>query len=247
MGWLIYHSGTHGGAEKKGMIAWAKPILFCLGVVVTTTGIVPLAGASAWEQIKHKDGVKVWQKKIEGSPYVAFRGQIVIGASIKKVMAVLNDQDRKTEWMKQCVANYVIEYKKLGKLIIYNRTGSNFPLVADRDVVVETNLTFNRESGTIDITAKPTNHPQGKPVEGVVRMKNLQLHWGLKYIDATKTQVTYEVQTDPGGWIPAWVVNLVAEGIPFHTLKGLELQTKKPYEKSLAYVEASFDWSSVGL
>jgi hypothetical protein len=229
------------------MNALSKQARLCAVAVISLLGITSSSPAQAWKEVIKKEGVTIWQKKIEGSPFVAFRGQVVVDASIKKVMAVLNDQDHKTEWMKQCVANYVLEFKKLGTLVIYNRTGSPFPLVADRDIVVETNLSFDRETGIIDIHAVNTTHPNGKVLDGVIRMKQMKLHWALKYLDKTKTLVTYEVQTDPGGWIPAWVVNLVTKAIPFHTLQGLQSQVKKPYEKSLAYVEASFDWSTVGL
>ncbi|MEE2904513.1 MAG: START domain-containing protein [Myxococcota bacterium] len=206
-----------------------------------------VASSGTWDEIVNDDGVQVWRKKIAGSPFVAFRGETLVDASIKKVLAVLNDQDNKTSWMHRCVANYAIEYKKLGQVIIYNRTGSNFPLVADRDVVVETNLTYDTENGVIDIVAVDTTHKNGPPIDGVVRMKKLRLNWRLTFVSKEKTLVRYEVQTDPGGAIPAWVVNLVSKGVPKKTLAGLKRQVLLPYEKSLSYVDASFDWSKVGL
>ena len=208
---------------------------------------VSVASAGSWKEIVDDDGIKVWRKKVEGSPFVAFRGETTVDASIKKVLAVLNDQDKKTSWMHRCVANYAIEYKKLGQVIIYNRTGSNFPLVADRDVVVETKLTYDTDNGVIDIIAVDTTHKNGPLIEGVVRMKKLRLNWRLTFISKKKTLVRYEVQTDPGGALPAWVVNLVSKGVPQKTLGALRKQVLLPYEKSLAYVDASFDWSKVGL
>ena len=215
-----------------------------MALVTNSTSAV---ATGAWNEILDEDGIKVWRKKIEGSPYVAFRGETTVDASIKKVLAVLNDQDNKTSWMHRCVANYAIEYKKLGQVIIYNRTGSNFPLVADRDVVVETNLTYDTDNGVIDIVAVDTTHKNGPLIDGVVRMKKLRLNWRLTFVSTTKTLVRYEVQTDPGGAIPAWVVNLVSKGVPQKTLGALRKQVLLPYKKSLAYVDASFDWSKVGL
>ena len=216
-------------------------------MTLMTFSSLSTASSGTWDKIVDDDGVKVWRKKIEGSPFVAFRGETLVDASIKKVLAVLNDQDNKTAWMHRCVANYAIEYKKLGQVIIYNRTGSNFPLVADRDVVVETNLTYDTENGVIDIVAVDTTHKNGPPIEGVIRMKKLRLNWRLTFVSKEKTLVRYEVQTDPGGAIPAWIVNLVSKGVPKNTLAGLKRQVLLPYEKSLSYVDASFDWSKVGL
>ena len=139
---------------------WSAVVVMAL--VTTSTSAV---ATGAWNEILDEDGIKVWRKKIEGSPYVAFRGETTVDASIKKVLAVLNDQDKKTSWMHRCVANYAIEYKKLGQVIIYNRTGSNFPLVADRDVVVETNLTYDTNNGVIDIVAVDTTHKNGPLID----------------------------------------------------------------------------------
>jgi hypothetical protein len=205
------------------------------------------AGEKAWKEIYVKEGVTVWQKRLADSPFVAFRGEILVDASIKKVLALLNDQDQKTDWMHQCIENWVVEYKAMGNLVVYNRTHSPFPLIADRDVVAETKLRFDVKAGRIDITAVNIVHPKKGLVKGVVRMEQLALLWSLQFISKTKTKVVYEVQTDPGGWLPAWVVNLVAKGIPYETLVGLREQVHKPYEKSLAYIESSFDWSRIGL
>jgi hypothetical protein len=205
------------------------------------------AVADTWKQVTKKEGITVWQKTLPNNPFVAFRGELLMNASIKKVLAVLNDQDHKTAWMHQCTANYVVEHVKMGHLIIYNRTGSTFPFVADRDVVAETKLVVDQDNATINISAKNISHPKQALVDGVVRMQHMDLHWTLKFINKRQTMVTYQVLTDPGGWLPAWVVNLVAKGIPYWTLKGLAEQTKEPYEKSMAYLDASFDWSTVGL
>ena len=217
-----------------------------LSLVLITLFLSPTK-AKAWEEISKKEGVTVWQKKVPGSPFVAFRGELMINASIRKVLAVLNDQERKTKWMHLCTANYVLEHIKTGHLILYNRTGSSYPFVADRDVVAEVILVVDKENATINISAKNVSHPRQGLVDGVVRLQNLDLHWSLKFINKTKTLVRYEVLTDPGGWVPAWIVNIVSEGIPYWTLKGLAEQTKEPYPKSIAYLNASFDWASIGL
>ena len=205
------------------------------------------AAEKAWKEIYVKDGVTVWQKKVPDNPFVAFRGEIEINASIKKVLAVLNNQDRKTGWMQNCTENWVVEHRGVGNLVVYNRTGSHFPFVADRDVVAETNLTFDVKRGRIDIVAVNIKHPDKGLVDGVIRMENLYLLWSLQFLDKTRTRVVYEVQSDPGGWVPAWVVNLVAKGIPYGTLVGLREQVRLPYAKSLAYVDSRFDWTRGGL
>ena len=135
--------------------------LILMGMLLSPTS------ADAWEEVSKKEGVTVWQKKVPNSPFVAFRGELLINASIRKVLAVLNDQERKTKWMHLCTANYVLEHIKTGHLILYNRTGSSYPFVADRDVVAEVILVVDKENATINISAKNVNHPrQGLVLKG---------------------------------------------------------------------------------
>ena len=200
-----------------------------------------------WTELSDEDGIRIWQRKIENSGFVAFRGQMVMQASIKKLLAVLHDQERKMEWMHNCAANDVIERRGLGKLVIYNRTAVNVLFVSDRDVVVETSLTIRPMERRVRVDAWSVTHPDWPEQGGAVRMRKLKLIWDLVSVSPELTEVTYEVQADPGGWLPAWLVNRVSKKIPYHSLEKLNRQAAKPYPKALAYIEKRFDWASLGM
>ena len=217
-----------------------------LAFALVSAGDVHAANSEAWMPISDKDGIRIWQKRVPGSPFVAFRGQMVMNTSMKKLIAVLYDQERKLEWMHDCVANEVLAETKPGHTVIYNRTAVNVMFVADRDVVAQTKLTVMEGENRIRIDAWGVEHPSKPEVEGVVRMPRLQLVWDFRVVNKNLTEVTYEVQTDPGGWLPAWLVNRVSKNIPYHSLHKLSLQVKKPYPKAMSFVENYFDWSTLG-
>lgn len=200
--------------------------------------------AWAWQPVFEEDGIAVWQRTVPGSSFVEFRGKGVVGADVKKILAVLHDPHRKTEWMQNCVESARLRAIAPGHSIMYNRTGSNVPLVADRDVVLESSVTIWREKGQVKVEVWNIDDPGKPPVEGVVRMPRLQALWTLVALDDRRTELTYQVQADPGGALPAWVVNLVAKKIPFHTIQNLRKQVvKSGYDQDLAYVEGAFDWT----
>lgn len=203
------------------------------------------ADEAQWELLSDEEGIKVWRREVEGSNFVEFRGKGVIGANMKQILAVLHDNKRKTEWMFGCVENKLVEAKSIGNVIIYNRTGSTFPLVNDRDTVVESKLTYSLEDRWVHIDAHAVTHANAPELDGVVRMPKLDLQWHLVSLGPNKTEATYQVAADPGGMLPAFVVNLVSRKVPFHTLNNLRKQTKKSYPHSLAVVEMAFDWSKV--
>jgi len=52
-------------------------------------------------------------------------------------------------------------------------------------------------------------------------------------------KIEYELQVDPGGKVPAWLVNMFATKGPFETFKKLQQQVKKPVysRRSFAFVK----------
>lgn len=213
-------------------------------VVGLVTFVAFPAEAVEWEELGTEDGITVWQRAIEGQPLVEFRGRGHVKAGFKKILAVFYDDKRKTEWLGSCVENRRLAELGPGRTIFYNRTGSSFPLVADRDAVIESATDIWRDKRRIRIDTWNIEHPSMPPVEGVVRMPDLRASWVLQVVDDDTTEVTYTVRADPGGALPSWVVNWVAKSIPRQTIQGLREQVKKGgYEEDIAYVERSFDWS----
>lgn len=197
-----------------------------------------------WEQISEDDGIKVWQRTIPGQSLVEFRGRGVINTSFLKVLAVLADHTRKTEWMDSCAKAYKVRDIGPGRAIMYNRTGSTVPLVDDRDVVLESSVDIWSEKRQITIDVWSVEDPAVPAEDGVVRMPDLRASWVLVALDRERTDITYTVRADPGGALPHWLVNMVAKTLPFKTLKKLRRQVKKSgYDKDLAMVQAQFDWS----
>ena len=213
------------------MVAWASP-----------------SAAADWEKLYAEEGITVWQRSVPESSFVAFRGKGVVDASMKRVLAMLADQDRKTEWLHNCVENRLVRAQPGHRMTIYNRTGSKFPLVADRDVVMKSEVSWSVKDRRVVVVARSTTDPRAPLVDGVVRMNSLDVRWELVGLDKDRTEVVYQVQADPGGLLPAWVVNMVSKKMPFKTLVNLREQVKKSgYDNAMAVVEMSFDWSSVGL
>lgn len=218
---------------------------WCAGLLIAALSLLGAhpARAQSWEEISSEEGITVWQREVAGTSLVEFRGRGLVKASIQRIAAVLRDQEKKTEWMANCVGNGAIQYHSTNRIIVYNRTGSPAFFISDRDVVLDTNVEFLPEEKTLHISFKNTQHPKKPPVDGVVRMPKLKGFWRLVYKGPDSTEVTYQVQADPGGALPKWLVNWASKGLPFNTLKNLRTQVTKPgYDKELMIVEASFDW-----
>lgn len=217
---------------------------FALAVMTTFVASSASAKKIKWEPVTEEEGIRVWQRAVPGTSLVEFRGRGIVKENYQNILAVLANFDRKTEWMESCVGSHLIEALGPGRSVMYNRTGSKFPLVSDRDVVMESKVDVDSAKRRISIDVWSVEHKKMPPVDDVVRMPNLRARWILEVKGPQETRVTYQVRADPGGALPHWVVNLAAKKMPLHTLRNLRQQAKKDgYDKERAEVASSFDWS----
>lgn len=206
------------------------------------------AAEPEWEELFEDEGITVWRREIPGTSLVEFRGRGDVEASIVRVAAVVREDDRKVEWMKNCAGAATLQYGAAGSGIVYNRTGSPAPFIDDRDIVLDVKSAVSAADKTLRVDFAQTTHPKMPPVEGVVRMPQLRGHWLLRQVGPNRTNVTYQVRADPGGSLPKWLVNWVNKKLPYHTIAGLRDQTKKPgYDKVDQIVIGSYDWAGFDL
>ena len=202
----------------------------------------------AWEELFVDEGITVWRRDIPGTSLVEFRGRGIVNAPMLKVAAVIRDDDRKPQWMKNCVGAATIEYGKGPAAVVYNRTGSPAFFISDRDIVLNATTKMHPKDKLLRVDFWKTEHDKMPPIEGVVRMPQLKGHWGLRQVDANTTDLTYQVQADPGGSIPTWLVNWVNKKLPFHTIANMRTQVKADgYDKHERILAVTLDWSGFSL
>jgi hypothetical protein len=206
-------------------------------LVLSLAPVVSLAVPGPWEKVGDSDGILVHRRKVEGSFLHEFRGRGVVRAPLARVVAVIRDAERRTEWMERCVGSHSIEQVPDNQ-VLYNRTGAPWP-VTDRDVVLRGRLVLVPAAGAVRLEFESTTHPEKPPVGDAIRIHFLRGHWQLIPVEGGKaTHVEYQVHADPAGRLPDWVSNIASKSLPLKTLQGLRGQVKKAsypeYERSLA-------------
>lgn len=200
--------------------------LSCVTITSVALLLCSAAHAAGWEVITKEDGITVSKKETPGKALPTFRGTGVVKASLYEILAVLDDTSRNPDWMHNCHSAKLLEQVDEVTRIIYNRTEAPWP-VSDRDVVLRSKATWNVEKRTVMVRFVSISSPMMGEVEDVVRMPKLAGFYKLTAIDWDTTRVTYQVDADPGGSLPDWVVSAVQNDIPLHTLKKLRGQVKK--------------------
>lgn len=199
--------------------------LACLAAVSLLGFTSTALAAPAWKRIVSEDGITVLERQKPGQVFPTFRGIGTVHASIYDVLAVVSDIKRHVHWVESCMAADVLERKGYRYYVVYSRTNVPWP-VSDRDAVYRSEVKIDVKKQRVTINFKAIRYRRKGKVDGVVRMENLRGHFKFKGLSATKTRIDYQVDADPGGWIPKWLAKMATRKLPLSTIKGLRKRVK---------------------
>ncbi len=183
-------------------------------------------GAYPWQLKKEDEGIRVWVRKVEGSPILEYKAEMNVREPFAKVLALYEDETKMAEWFHQCTSSALIRSESAERKILYFTLAMPWP-VSDRDASYLREKSVDAQ-GTVSyaISALPAEAPAK---EGLVRMPYLKGVWRFSPREDGSTDIFVQQHADAGGHIPAVVVNRLVVDIPFNSLKRLrKLLSKTP-------------------
>lgn len=176
-----------------------------------------------WEKVTSESGINVFKKEVAGSPFIAFKGDGVIDASIIRVVSVLIDASQGKQWVDRLKDSAVLEQTSLFERVQYSHLGTP-PGVDDRDFVVKAKLLIDQDNKRLTITLHSVEHAGKPPQPGIVRGELVHSSFLLVPVEGGKTRLIAEMHADPKGTVPAFVVNMIQKDWPINTIKALRKQ-----------------------
>jgi hypothetical protein len=173
-----------------------------------------------YQPLVTQDGVSVFERTSPDRALPELRAQVEIDAGIYEVLAVIADVPNQTTWMHDCSEAKLVRQESETVLLIYNRTASPWPL-SDRDVLLRSETTIVEPGQHVTVRFAATTDPEAPPIDGVVRMPHVSGLYDLVALSPTRTRLTYDLDADPGGSIPAWAAVRTARQTPLETMRGL--------------------------
>jgi hypothetical protein len=79
------------------------------------------------------------------------------------------------------------------------------PVVSDRDYVIHYKVDVPASSGRCEMTFDTLNEGVRPPPPGVVRIPVIRGHWTVAPLPSGKLSVRYQIFTEPGGGVPAFL------------------------------------------
>jgi len=182
--------------------------------------------AGPWELRKDKKDMKIYVRDSPDSPIKQLKMKFTVEASMSAIVFLLQDVAAIPDWVYKCPEAYQLKKINATEDIYYNRVDFPWPL-DDRDLIVKNIMV--QDSITKVLRSESFNVPTYIPEkEGIVRIPKLHLWWEFTPIGNGIVEVEYFLSSDPGGLIPAWIINLAIDQGPIQTIKAFKKTLKEP-------------------
>lgn len=189
---------------------------------------LPLFAQNDWKLKTDKEGVQVFMRGEESSSYKSVKTVCTLKTSLSSVAAILLDVTRTPEWVYGTKACKLLKQESATTLYYYAEMGMPWP-VSNRDFIIRISMSQHPQTRVITVTATnmPTYIP---PKDGIVRIQRSSGLWTIAPVANGQVRVEYVLQVDPGGNLPASIVNMFSYNGPYQSFRNLFTQVKKePY------------------
>lgn len=177
------------------------------------------AWSHEWKPARDRDGIQVFTRKVDGLAFKQFKGVATIDAPVASLLAVFEDLDAASRWVSHCESMELIERISPTETYVYSRSPAPWP-IKDRDAIVRNMIFTNEKTGVVRITQTAAPDRLDRRAK-TIRIERIEGAWTFTPRSDGKTEVVYQVLTDPGGGIPAWLINRISVSMPYDVLHGI--------------------------
>ena len=168
------------------------------------------------------DGILVYTCKSQNERFKSIRATFTIAhTTIEELLIFLKQIDHYPTWQYNMVSAKLLKPVSEDTLIVRTEIKAPWP-VDNRELIVEYAFSYLQDTNKLRVTTRTVSfeYPTSK---NLVRVPFSYAEWDVTAVEDS-LQVTYSMKIDPGGSVPAWVLNMaMAEG-PHHTFTNLKKQ-----------------------
>ena len=183
-----------------------------------------------WKLKDNKDGIKIYTKPVENSNLKAIRVKVAVQATLSQLVAIILDINAAKDWVYSTKSATLLKQVSPSEVIYYSEVALPWP-ITNRDFVAHLITTQDPHTKVVTIDG-PVVHNYVPEKKDIVRVRNSYGKWVLTPLQNNMVYIDYTLETDPGGSIPAWLVNMFATKGPMETFKKLKVQLAKPIYKN---------------
>jgi hypothetical protein len=198
---------------------------------------VDVFGQNAWKLVSDKEGIKIYTSEMPDSKVKAIKVECEFNATPSQLVALLMDANTSADWVYHTKSSTIIKQVSPSEIYYYSEVNMPWP-TANRDFVAHLTVSQNPITKVIVIDG-PAVQGMVPEKKGIVRITNSLGKWTITPFGLDQLKVQYTLHVEPGGSIPAWMVNMFATEGPQQVFKEIKIQLEKPAYKNavLPYID----------
>jgi hypothetical protein len=214
-------------------------------------GLLSVSSASGqdlngeWEKTNESDGIIGFTRSPSEGNLNEIMAIGTVDVSVAVVEALLRDVAAQTEYVYLCTEAFIVDIPGLESTkdttYLYTRTGMPWPAY-DRDVVVKAECMINEETGALLFQVRSISADFKAQDERVVRIPKATMKCVATPKGENKTELLYHIQMDPGGDLPAFIVNELSEDLAVKTIEGIREMVKKDKYRNAKSIVTTTPW-----
>ncbi len=171
-----------------------------------------------WEFQKEKDGVKIYKRSAGNGHEIKLVS--TFQCTQAALVSLFNNITEYPKWGYKVAHSELLKRVSDTEFYYYSRFDFPWPL-DDRDVVMHTTIVKDVTTNVVTLTSK--SEPDYIPEkQDIVRVRKADVTWTLTSQGDQTTEGAYCLNTDPGGLLPEWTVNLASDTGPVETVKNMK-------------------------
>jgi hypothetical protein len=173
-----------------------------------------------WKLAKQKNSIGVYTAPGGHDGLKLIKVTAEMTGSLQKVKQIFTDISIQKEWVYGTRKSYLVKKQDENSQLYYNETGLPWP-ANNRDVVIH--MVMEEDPALKSLVIRQESEKGSFPAnKGVVRVQHLSGKWIFTETGNKKLKAVYYLDIDPGGSLPAWVVNLFITKGPYETFIKLQ-------------------------
>ena len=179
-----------------------------------------LPAQNNWVLKKDKEGIQISTRHSDRSKFNDIKVEMDLPGNVYQLANILEDIADYPKWSYSTKTAVLLKKVNLHQYIYYSNYSAPWP-ASDRDLysIMETKIDSTFHSLKVISNGKSDYRPENS---GLVRIPYSKSVWEITTVTPQIIHLIFVLELDPGGSVPAWILNLFSTKGPMVTFENLK-------------------------
>ena len=181
--------------------------------------------SQGWSIVSDDKGVTVSTRDVANHDINEIKAKTKLKASVNQLVALFMDVNKCGLWAENCDSSKMLNKQSDNEFNLYRMIENPWPF-SNRDYLLHVKGEKSTETGSTTITYENLKDQMAEN-DCCIRTNIVKGFWKFTPASDGFTDVTYQFHTDPGGALPASLLNNVMPDLPVNLLKAISKELSK--------------------